>query len=286
MSILSNEWENAKNAKRFLFKCGLKRHFLPLYIVGGGPVQKGQWPWIVSIMKKNFESYEHICGGSIISEKYILTTAHCLVSVSDLSQLLIGIGSNRIETSWKIQVEDFIIHQDYLSDSIYNDIALIRLKKKLTFNEIISSICLPVLDSEEGLKAYPSTNSEVSIAGWGSELYSSSISSNLNEAKIKIVSRIKCNETYSKLKSQALYQGINEQFLCATSSDGTKDACQGDSGGPLVYYSPQKVDQEWDGKFYQLGIIAFGHQCGNKNFPGVYINVTYYLTWILKHISR
>ena len=286
LGLASDEWKHMKHKLQSnLSECGIRRPFVPLYIVGGGQVQKGQWPWIVSIMRKKLVKFEHICGGSIINKRYILTTAHCLVDALDESELLIGVGSNQLDTSIKIQAEEIIIHSNYSSDSVYNDIGLIKLAKDLIFNELIRPICLPILNSEIDINQLLNSDSEVSTAGWGLDSYGGKSGPNLNEVKVMIVPRVKCNQSYSKLKARTIQKGITEQLLCAGSREDGKDACQGDSGGPLIYRLGQNLEQEWDGKYFQIGIVAFGHRCGDRNFPGVYTNVHYYLNWILKQIA-
>lgn len=46
-------------------------------IVGGTQASKGQFPYIVAIETRTAFQY---CGGSIISNRYIATAAHCDVS--------------------------------------------------------------------------------------------------------------------------------------------------------------------------------------------------------------
>lgn len=57
---ISGKYENLKNSK----------------IVGGGPADITEFPWQVRI----FDHGKHLCGGSILSEWWILTASHCLIN--------------------------------------------------------------------------------------------------------------------------------------------------------------------------------------------------------------
>ena len=49
-------------------------------IVGGDEAAENQWPWIVAL----FIDDAWFCGGSLISENWVMTAAHC-VEVSSMS---------------------------------------------------------------------------------------------------------------------------------------------------------------------------------------------------------
>lgn len=53
-----------------------------------------------------------------------------------------------------------------------------------------------------------------------------------------------------------------------------KSHFQGDSGGLLQIRTADK-------KHFIVGIVSFGDECGLRNRPGIYTNVTYHLPWIL-----
>ena len=58
-----------------------------------------------------------------------------------------------------------------------------------------------------------------------------------------------------------------------------KDSCSGDSGGPLI------VRNRIEDPMYLKGIVSFGTKKCGKGFPGVYINVTHYIPWILETLK-
>lgn len=53
---------------------------------------------------------------------------------------------------------------------------------------------------------------------------------------------------------------------------------QGDSGGPLTCVQ--------NGSYYVYGIVSWGEQCGIKDKPGVYTQVTRFLNWIKSKIQQ
>ncbi|MCH1927678.1 trypsin-like serine protease, partial [Shewanella sp. C31] len=56
-------------------ECG-KRNTGRIY--GGTPTKKNEYPWMAAIED---EDKDHYCGGSVITERHILTAAHCVWGV-------------------------------------------------------------------------------------------------------------------------------------------------------------------------------------------------------------
>ncbi|RXG67997.1 Serine proteinase stubble, partial [Armadillidium vulgare] len=44
-------------------------------IIGGRPADPKDWPWMAALLKVNDSSL--ICGGVLITDRYVLTAAHC-----------------------------------------------------------------------------------------------------------------------------------------------------------------------------------------------------------------
>lgn len=95
--------------------------------------------------------------------------------------------------------------------------------------------------------------------------FSGKLSDTLLQASVRIIDRTRCN-------AEDAYQGeVTKEMLCAGILEGGVDTCQGDSGGPLMYHSDL-----WQ----VVGIVSWGHGCGDPSTPGVYTKVTAYLNWI------
>lgn len=58
----------------FFLGCGT-RPYRSSRIVGGQVSREGEWPWQVSLQIKGTG---HVCGGSVLSQQWLLTAAHCV----------------------------------------------------------------------------------------------------------------------------------------------------------------------------------------------------------------
>jgi secreted trypsin-like serine protease len=89
-------------------------------IVGGEDAQPHSWPWIVSLQRFDI----NICGGSLLTEEWVLTAAHCMI---DIDEIIVHIDIHN-QTSVSPQtrmIVKVIIHPNYEPTPRHvNDIAL------------------------------------------------------------------------------------------------------------------------------------------------------------------
>lgn len=130
-------------------------------IVGGKDASDGEFPYQISLQFKN----QHFCGGSLISESWIVTAAHCKVDGLDPIEAVAGEHdlSSDSGDEQRRSVTEFTIHEDYEGgqNSVGpDDIAVIKVDEPFELSSRVTVIQLPEPDS------YPSGSAVVS--GWGS----------------------------------------------------------------------------------------------------------------------
>eukprot|EP00079_Xenopus_tropicalis_P009991 XP_002934450.2 PREDICTED: plasma kallikrein [Xenopus tropicalis] len=236
-------------------------------IVGGTDSVLGEWPWQVSMHLRLTASYKkHACGGSIISNQWIVTAAHCF-AMHPLPQMWIiysGVVklSNITQSTPFSETEQIIIHPHYTGAGNGTDIALLKLKTPISFNDHQKAICLP---PREPTFVLPNS---CWITGWGFTEESGSLSNILQKAEVPPISTEECQGNYEQTR-------IDKKILCAGYKRGKIDSCKGDSGGPLACV----VDEIW----YLTGITSWGEGCARPGKPGVYTRVSEFTDWIIEH---
>ncbi|XP_006884565.1 PREDICTED: serine protease 48-like [Elephantulus edwardii] len=241
-------------------------------IVGGMDAAEGHWPWMVSVRMGS----EHICGGSLISERWILTAAHCLTATWTFLTYTVWLGTtdaDYLSQGLQHYVSQIVIHPNHKDKTA--DIALLKLYSRVTFTSLIRPICLPTISNQVTIPK------SCWVTGWGkTDEYSDiDVSPTLQELEVAIIERKVCEQLYNPVGTflPGVEPVIKNDMICAGGIKGMKDSCKGDSGGPLACY----IDHVW----IQIGVVSWGSDCA-RSLPGVYSSVLYYQRWINETISK
>ncbi|XP_059208092.1 transmembrane protease serine 2-like [Centropristis striata] len=246
-------------------ECGRSEASPSPRIVGGTDAVNGAWPWQVSL----HVTFQHVCGGSIISPYWILSAAHCFNWHSGPEWWWVHTGDvrmSKISLEAGNSVNKIITHQQYNPETHDNDIALLKLNTPLTFSRTVKPVCLPNMDVDlsAGQRAW--------ITGWGALSTAGPSPEILNQAQVTVYSREVCNAP------NVLDGQVTENMICAGKLEGGVDSCRGDSGGPLVI--------QQGGVWWLAGDTSWGIGCAWKNKPGVYGNVTYFVNWVYEQMQN
>lgn len=201
------------------------------------------------------ENAKHFCGGSIINNRWVLTSATCLKGKS-AGSLTILIGSEfRAIGGYIFGVLRIRTHEFYEPITFYNDVGLVQSTNYFTFTSTVQPV---------ELISRAVTNVPVILSGWGYTFTGIGYYSDyLNYVEMNLLSFNDCFQRWN----------INRDSVC-TSPNAFKGFCDGDGGSPLVLPGEG-----------QVGIVGFvfSVKCGNEAFPDIYTSVNYHRQWIINN---
>ncbi|KAL6063128.1 hypothetical protein STEG23_037780 [Scotinomys teguina] len=243
--------------------CGLAAPGALTRIVGGSAASRGEWPWQVSLWLR---SREHRCGAVLVSERWLLSAAHCFDIYGDPMQWAAFLGTPFLsgEEGQLERVARIYRHPFYNLYTLDYDVALLELAGPVRRSRLVRPICLPG-------PARPPEGARCVITGWGSLREGGSMARQLQKAAVRVLSEQTCRRFYPVQ--------ISSRMLCAGFPQGGVDSCSGDAGGPLACREPS-------GQWVLTGVTSWGYGCGRPHFPGVYTRVAAVLGWIGQNIQE
>ncbi|XP_030649808.1 transmembrane protease serine 9-like [Chanos chanos] len=195
--------------------------------VGGSSslVTGGLWPWMASLHRGG----KHVCGGTLITEQFVLSSADCFSSSTNASEWTVFLGrlnqngSNPNEVSLRV-------NNITLSNLTGNNVAVLELASKPTLSDFIQPICVDL-----GTETF-STGTQCWIVGWGSG--QGGVEQTLQQVQTSVVD---CGNASST------------ENICT----GLVDLQQGDAGGPLMC----KQGVAW----FQAAVLTVANSTSNSS---------------------
>ncbi|XP_018329769.1 brachyurin-like [Agrilus planipennis] len=192
-------------------------------IVGGYEPARNSIPYVAVYRTMFNESEWDYCEASLISTRYVLTVAHCLMDNFSWLEVVLGAHNyyNNEPTQQTIRTTTFKVHEQFSKATLENDLGVIYLPTPAKINRYVQLIALPSRADASNSFA----GSKAIMCGWG-DTSDNAVALNviLRCVNVTILTNDKCNEVAS---------GFINSNIC-TSGSGKKGACFGDSGGPLV----------------------------------------------------
>ncbi|GAB1865440.1 Mite allergen Der f 3 [Camponotus japonicus] len=233
----------------------LKPYFDPR-IVNGEDAKLGEIPYQVSLQDK--QSSFHFCGGSILSENYVITAAHCTEGKSAESIKVVAASIDLEHPAVTNEVSSIRVHESYNpSNSWINDVALLKVKNPFVISTTLQKIPLPPQDY------VVNANDVAVVSGWGRLWQGGPTTNKLQRVNIVIADQKYCSDIYADMG-----YNVHSTQVCAYDPRVEKGSCHGDSGGPLTV----------DGKL--VGLVSWANGCASTSYPTVYTRVPSYIDWI------
>ena len=208
---LSNRWKKSYETHNGCGKIPIKPgQDIEGTITGGVQVtQEEPFPWMVSIAIYDFINRKvERCGGSMVTDRKVLTAAHC-VEKGTPDNIGLFIGLHNVEVSWNYQLISRIdIYPGYKraqgKKKMKNapDIAILTLEKPIRLSDKINTICLT-----DGLSSY--VNQPAIVSGWGHDPVTTKTSLNkLMSVGVTVLSNVEC-----KKRNRPYYSFIKKYVL-------------------------------------------------------------------------
>ena len=101
--------------------------------MGGSVAEEGSVPWQASLAVSGDNIF---CGASLVTDRHLVTAAHCLGGVDQSTLGVVDILANEYNTAdnkkpLRRKIKKVVIHPQFNQETLKNDIAVITLRKSL-----------------------------------------------------------------------------------------------------------------------------------------------------------
>ncbi|XP_037809804.1 transmembrane protease serine 9-like [Lucilia sericata] len=230
-------------------------------IISGSQATPGQFPYHVLLKKDEIDTV--LCGGSIISNLWVLTAAHC---TNGLPSVMMVFGTiYRSVSALNMTSNQIFIHPQYNPANLNNDVSLIQLPTPLSFTSYIQPISL--VTPTQAANGFLGDSAIITGYGYTDDEYLDNPET-LLWAQVEIVDNSACLACFTN-------KTVNDKTMCAKGYNGTNmSICSGDSGGALVW-------QDQNNNYVQIGINSFvAEDMCTENYPSGYVKLSAYLDFI------
>ncbi|XP_025083218.1 trypsin-3-like [Pomacea canaliculata] len=231
----------------------------------------GLFPWTVGIADI---SGQHLCGGVIISERWVISSANCFEERKE-TDVMLKVGDDNLdirdEGEQMFEVQGIYMHAAYDPETWDYDLALVKVKphgqRGIRFDDFVQPACLP------SPHTFYSARTKCYISGWETKRTKGNKGGKrtLLAAQIPILPSWECGAIYNGL--------ITPRMLCAGLLTKGMNACSSESGSPLIC--------NIDGVFTVLGVTSWGASCDQtRGSVGVYSSIRDFLPWIISTMEH
>nr|XP_016927917.1 chymotrypsin-like protease CTRL-1 [Drosophila suzukii] len=248
--------------------CGIRAQpKIATRIINGHIAKSNSSPWMVFL---HSTTDLFVCGGTLITNKLVLTAAHCFIANQQLVARLGEYERTRSEEcvgyhcNFRAEhmVDAGFKHRLYNPNTHANDIAILRLAKRVVYRDNIRPICI-VWDPR--WRKYIDSIDLLTGTGWGKTE---------GESDSDALRTLDIRRQPPEVCTQFIGLTISGNQFCAGNWDS--NLCNGDSGGPIGAMVPYRNTQ----RFVQIGIASYTNKKCQK--ASVFTDILSHVDFILR----
>lgn len=202
------------------------------------------WPWLVAIYLKKVQGVDFQCTGTLITNKLVLTAAHCfwLNTKRNPADVLLVMGRYDLrnwteENAVLSDAHTIYVHPDFIHDGqrFDADIAIVRPKETFAYTAWIRPLCLLPPNHHHHHHMSTAANAAempnvATLVGWRQSSDHRSNMKNLPRLiRMLVVSRTECVRRKSSLR-----QVTSDRSFCGARASGDHGPCKHDVGAALA----------------------------------------------------
>ncbi|KAH8361921.1 hypothetical protein KR200_008408, partial [Drosophila serrata] len=205
--------------------------------------------------------YKHLCVGVIISNKNLLSVAHCIKPPKPVHQGKLHVigGSDRL--NGKVEPRFVVKIKTHPSFKVLKgyDIAVVEVSPEFPLNDgRFKSLSFNLNPPSDGFEA--------SMVGWGRvKIGEMKV---LKQTPFRIIGNQKCIHSHR-------FVYLRNTDFCAVHLKGSQGACDGDSGAPLMDVEKEQL----------FGLLSYGRNACQPLMPYAFTRVGIFSDWIEENMS-